>query len=101
MLIAEDGTRSESYDNLLSKAKGLDFSDMDGENKAFAAMAAVLLPTVVKGYKAAQHQIRDLKALNSEYRGSRPSPTAGGAAPPAQGGGEVTPESMIAAFINS
>lgn len=101
MLISEDGGRSEAYGDMLNKAKSLDFSSMDGENQAFAAMASVLLPSVVKQYKQAQGEIRDLKALNNEYKGATPS-SSGGSPSAGGGGGEgASPEQVLSAFFNS
>ena len=49
----------------------------NGWEKGVCGYGVCVASTVVKQMKQAQMQIRD-KALNNEYKGVKPSPTAGG-----------------------
>lgn len=96
--LIEDGQKSEKYSSMLSKAQAINFSNLSDDQAAFAAMASVLLPTVVSQLKETKQKVKDLEGLNDQYRGA--SPKSGSGIPPQGQTKEVDPDSVLAGFIN-
>ena len=74
VLVDNDGTESDLYNNSLEKAKSFDWNSESDDTKAWAAMAGAILPDLVKNNSTLAHEVTQLKAQLSRYKSSTPKP---------------------------
>jgi hypothetical protein len=76
-LLNATGEKSDIYEPMIEKAKGMDFESLDNQSKSFAAMAAMVLPHLVKDYKELRATLSDKDSTLRGMRGSSPTPGKG------------------------
>ena len=73
LFIADDGTESPLSQTLKDQASGVDFDNMNAEQKAFAAMSAVSLPAMIKKYNEMSKKLTALSASKKMEDEASPS----------------------------